>query len=193
VTCLWAKGNHFHSFTAFLHAIDMLPFGVIFKNLDNTRTSVIMKKCCLYGSEPETGLVVLPYVGIFQSCLSAKQPKQILPVVLSLDLWAMLPTLWSQLVTNFMEQNPCREASQILCFFMEPEISSPWSQKLTIYPCSEHDPLRPFPPPPPPPFLLSITPPTTPFTKQLIPLTPPPLLEACSLEPTPPPPPLHVQ
>lgn len=35
VTCLWVKGNHFHSFTAFLHAIDMLPFGVIFKNMDN--------------------------------------------------------------------------------------------------------------------------------------------------------------
>jgi len=113
-----------------------------------TRTSVIMKKCCLYGSEPETCLVVLPYVGIFQSCLGAKPPKQILPVVLSLDLWAMLPTLWSQLVSNSMEQNPYGDASQIPYFFMEPEISSPWSQKLIIYPCSEHDQLRLSPPPP---------------------------------------------
>jgi len=58
----------------------------------------------------------------------------------------MLPTLLSQLVTNSMEQNPYGEASQIPCFFMETEGSSPYSQKLTIYPCSVHDQLRPSPP-----------------------------------------------
>jgi hypothetical protein len=96
---------------------------VIFKNLDNPRTSVIMKKCCLCGSELETCLVVLPYVCIFQSCLGAKQPKQILPLRLFLDFRAMLLGLWSQLVTNSVQQNPYGEASQIPCFFMEPKCS----------------------------------------------------------------------
>jgi len=142
VTCVWAKGNHFHPFTAFLHASGMLQFGFCYHQDLGQHEHLWLWKSVAPGSEPETCLVVVPYVGIFQSCLGAKQPK-ILPLGLSLDLWAMLPTLWSELVTDSMEQNPYGEASQIPCFFMEPGGSSPCSQKLTIYPCSEHDQLRP--------------------------------------------------
>jgi hypothetical protein len=83
------------------------------------------------------------YFSILFWCKATK--KKNLPVGLSLDLWAMLPTVWSQLETNAKEQNPNGEASQIPCFFMAPEGSSPYSQKLTVYSCSEHEQLSPSP------------------------------------------------